>query len=61
MTLRAIDVVLFVGEKALTSGIPSLVNGCTNIITRTEEINREGKGKEGWDTLKHLNKGNKRY
>jgi len=88
MTLRAVDVVLFVGEKALTSGIPSLVNGCTNIITRTEEINREGKGKEGkicliihdyiifflpsssflichtylgWDTLKHLNKGNKRY
>jgi len=61
VTLRAVDVVLFVGEKTLTSGIPTLVDGCNNIATRTDEINREGMGKEGWDMLKHLNKGNKRY
>jgi len=59
--LRAVDVVLFVGEKTLTTGIPTLVNGCNNIATRRDEINREGRGKEGWDLLKHLNKGNKRY
>jgi len=61
LSLRTLDVVLFVGEKTLTSGIPLVVNGCTNVVSRTNEIRREGKGKKGWETLRNLNRGRKRY
>lgn len=53
-TLRSLDVVLFIVERALTVGVPSTVMALKTAMTRVEEVNRNGKGSVGWKQLGNL-------
>lgn len=61
VTLRALDVIFFVAEKALTVGLPGLIDAFKMARTRTDEIQRSGLGKDGWDLLENTSSASKRY
>lgn len=61
MALRSVDVVLFVAEKTFTVGLPGIFNTYRIIKERTEEVERNGLGREGWEKLENLNDASKRY
>jgi len=54
MTLRSLDIVFFVIEKILTVGIPGTTVLVKTALMRLEEVNREGKGSEGWQQFGNL-------
>ena len=61
VTLRALDIIFFVAEKALTVGLPGLIDTFKMARTRTDEIQRSGLGKDGWDLLENTSSASKRY
>jgi hypothetical protein len=60
LTLRSLDVVFLVVEKAVLL-IPDLLALTTRVTTRVGEINREGMGQIGWEPLNTKIRGSKRY
>lgn len=61
LTLRTIDIALFVTEKTFTVGIPFVFNSYGLAKERTEEVKRNGLGKDGWEDLANLSDPSKRY
>lgn len=61
ITLRALDVILFIVEKSITIGIPGIITATARFAERTEEINRNGLGKMGWKKINNLCSAKKRY
>lgn len=60
-TLRSLDVVFFVIERVVTVGVPSTVNIIKTVMTRVEEVNRNGKGSVGWKQVGNLANTKGRY
>lgn len=61
IALRSIDVVLFVVEKTFTVGVPGTITTYQLARERTDEMNRQGMGKEGWSSLENINDASNRY
>eukprot|EP00978_Attheya_sp_CCMP212_P045948 scaffold367228_cov41-Attheya_sp.AAC.2 len=61
VTLRALDIVFFVAEKALTKGIPAIYTTGRTVTTRLQKVQRNGLGSEGWEPLENAQDGSKRY
>ena len=61
IALRSIDVVLFVFEKTFTVGVPGTITTYQLARERTDEMNRQGMGKEGWSSLENINDASNRY
>uniref|UniRef100_A0A7S2U5J3 Uncharacterized protein n=1 Tax=Attheya septentrionalis TaxID=420275 RepID=A0A7S2U5J3_9STRA len=61
VTLRALDIVFFVAEKALTKGIPAIYTTGRTVTTRLQKVQRNGLGSEGWEPLENVQDGSKRY
>lgn len=61
ITLRALDVILFILEKSITIGIPSIITATTRFSERREEINRNGLGRVGWKKINNICSAKKRY
>jgi hypothetical protein len=60
-TLRTLDVIFFVTEKALTVGLPGIFTAYRTLGKKTSAVKRNGLGKEGWDTLANIKNAQGRY
>lgn len=54
ITLRSLDVIFFIVEKVLLVGVPGTVRVVSTAIRRVEEVNREGRGTQGWKQIRNL-------
>ena len=59
-TLRSLDVVLAVTEKAIML-LPGVVEVANVASSRLDDASRSGLGRIGWRRLDHADKGSKRY
>jgi len=59
--LRSVDITLFVVEKTVTVGLPGIFTAYKIGRERTDVVNRQGMGKEGWDDLENVSSASKRY
>ena len=59
--LRSVDVVLFILEKTFTVGFPGVFNAYSIVSERTNDVRRQGMGKEGWSRLENIDDASKRY
>lgn len=59
-TLRSLDVVLAVSEKAILM-LPGVINVAVTASSRLDNASRGGLGRIGWSRLGHTDKGSKRY
>lgn len=61
LALRTLDIAIFITEKTFTVGIPFIFNAYGLAKERTEEVKRDGMGKDGWEDLANLSDPSKRY
>jgi hypothetical protein len=59
-TLRSLDVVLAVSEKAILM-LPGVIKVAVTASSRLDDASRGGLGRIGWSRLGHTDKGSKRY
>ena len=60
VTLRSLDVVLAVSEKAILL-LPGVIKVAVTASSRLDNVSRGGLGRIGWNRLGHTDKGSKRY